>query len=145
MVLNENTMQRIINRLKRSDTIDIYGMGISNDIARAAAFKLKSIGVESYAYDGINEHYMMTNVKKHNKSAIIISLTGANSAMVRIAGYLRKNGVFVVGIGGSWGEELKKNCSEYVEVYTRKKILSLEVITSFTAVNYILDIFLPSC
>ena len=64
--------------------------------------------------------------------------------MIRIAEYLKKRNVFVVGIGNGSSEEIKKACSEYIEIYAPNYILSFEMVSAFTGINYVLDIFFTS-
>lgn len=76
--------------------------------------------------------------------AIVISLTGSNPNILRIAEYMKKNGIFVIGIIGSEYNEIANFCDEILEVYSKKQILSLEVINGLTAANYIFDILFVS-
>ena len=48
---------------------------------------------------------------------------------------------YVVGIVGRHNKEIRKWCHEIVEIPSRDSLLSLKVITSFTATTYVLDIF----
>ena len=62
--------------------------------------------------------------------------------MIRIAKYLREaTGNYVVGLAGPHSQVLRKWCHEIVEIPNRDSLLSLDVITSFSAVTYVLDIF----
>ena len=79
--------------------------------ARAAAFKLMTIGIESSAYNGLNEHNIVAGRKKKKKVAVILSFTGCNPGMVSAAKFLRDQGVYVVGMGGGAGEELRSCCN----------------------------------
>lgn len=62
--------------------------------------------------------------------------------MIDVARYLKKTtDTYVVGIIGRHNEEMKKWCDEMVEIPSRDSLLSLKVVTSFTATTYVLDIF----
>lgn len=138
--INPNALQRSINRLRSAAKIEIYGTGITMSLAEAAAFKFLSIGYESAAYAGINEHYIINDAGRHTKTAILLSFTGANPLIVRSAQYLRRQGMYTIGIGGDQ-EDLKKVCHEYFHLSCKRQILGMEVITSAIAAEYILDIF----
>ena len=56
----------------------------------------------------------------------------------------KKRNVFVVGIGNGSSEEIKKACSEYIEIHAPNYILSFEMVSLFTGINYVLDIFFTS-
>lgn len=134
------TMLRVIRKLRHVEKIDLYAAGITATAASAAAFKFMTLGIDSAAYTGLNEHYVVADKHRKNKAAIVISFTGNNPAMVSIARYLHKNGIYVVGIAGSEQPEFMCWCSDFIEIYTRNAIAGLDVIESLTATNYILDI-----
>lgn len=142
--LDAAVMGKIIEKLKSTKKIEIYGTGISHIIAKLASFKFMTLGIESAAYDGLNEHYIISTEKGEKDMALIISLSGNNPYMIRIAEYLKKRGVFVVGIGNESSEEIKKACSEYIEIHAPNYILSFEMVSAFTGINYVLDIFFTS-
>ena len=139
--LDRNSMIRINNYLQGAECIDIYGTGISYILAQSAAFKFSTLGVECSAYESINAHYLAA--RKHKKTvAFLISFTGANHTVIRMAEYLRdatKN--HVVGIMGPHHETIRPLCHEVVEISNRDSLLSLDVISSFSATTYVLDIF----
>lgn len=139
--LDKNVMNRIEQMLKRAECIDIYGTGISYLLAQAAVFKFGTLGLQCAAYESINAHYIAARKDKRTVS-FLISFTGANRAVIDMAKYLREaTNNYVVGIAGPHNEALKAWCHELIEVANRDSLLSLDVITSFTGTNYVLDIF----
>ncbi len=139
--LSKNSMNRINQFLQRAECIDIYGTGISYVLAQSAAFKFATLGVECSAYESINNHYLAAR-KSKKTIAFLISFTGANKTVTTMAKYLREaTGNYVVGILGPHNEELRNWCHEVVEIPNRDSLLSLDVITSFSATSYVLDIF----
>lgn len=142
---DKNVMIRINNYLQGAECIDIYGTGISYHLAKEAAFKFATLGIECSAYESINGHYLAA--RKNKKTvAFLLSFTGANRTVVRIARYLREaTGNYVVGIAGPHGDTLKKWCHETVEIPNRDSLLSLDVISSFAAANYVFDVFFALC
>ncbi len=141
LALDKNVMNRINNVLQRAECIDIYGTGISYILAQSAVFKFATLGMECSAYESINAHYLAA--RKNKKTiAFLISFTGANRTMIQIAKYLRKGtNNYVVGLMGPHNQVIYKLCHEIVEIPNRDSLLSLDVITSFSAVTYVLDIF----
>lgn len=137
--LNKNTMQRINNFLLHSERIDIYGTGISYYLAQSASFKIETLGVDCSAYESINMHSLASRHKKRTLS-LIISFTGANRTIRQMAKYLKKaSDNYVVGIVGPHNESIKECCDDIIEIPNRDSILSLDVINSFIAANYVLD------
>ena len=139
--LDKSSMNRINHVLQRAECIDIYGAGISYILAQSAAFKFATLGMECSAYESINGHYLAA---RKNKKTItfLISFTGANRTMIRAAEYLRKaTNNHVVGIVGPHNEVIRNWCHEIVEISNRDSLVSLDVITSFSAATYVMDIF----
>jgi DNA-binding MurR/RpiR family transcriptional regulator len=141
LMLNPNVMTRVANRLKKARKIDFYGHGISYNLARQAAFKYSSIGIDCLAHDGINEHYIAARKDHSQIVAVLISFTGKNSSIISIAKYLKRYGIYVVGISGYRTSEMVNSCDEIIQIDTKKLVLSMEVITSVISTQYILDIF----
>ena len=141
LAFDKNVMNRINNVIQRAECIDIYGTGISYIVAQAAVFKFATLGLECSAYESINAHYLAA--RKHKKTiAFLISFTGANRTVIQMAKYLREaTNNYVVGLMGPHDQVIRRWCHEIVEIPNRDSLLSLDVITSFSAVNYVLDIF----
>ncbi|TLQ08418.1 MurR/RpiR family transcriptional regulator [Marinilactibacillus psychrotolerans] len=139
--LDKNCMNRINNSLKNLDCINIYGTGISYMLAQSAAFKFSTLGIDCSAYERINAHAL--SAKKEKKTiSFLISFTGANRTVTRIAEYLKQStNNYIVGIVGPHHKDIQQWCDELIEIPNRDSLLSLDIITSFTATNYILDIF----
>lgn len=141
LCMDKNVMIRIFNRIKAADRIFIYGTGISYNVAEAAAFKFATLGIECYACDSINSHYLAAT-KTEKAVSFLITLTGANRSMIDVAHYLKEaTDAYVVGIVGRHHKDISQWCNEIVEIPSRGSILSLRVITSFMASIYVLDIF----
>lgn len=141
LALDKNSINRINQVLQRAECIDLYATGISYMLAQSAAFKFATLGVESSVYESINGHYLAA--RKNKKTiAFLISFTGANRTVIRMARYLREaTNNYVVGIVGPHNQVIRKWCHEIVEIANRDSILSLDVISSFSATTYVLDIF----
>ncbi|WP_411345392.1 MurR/RpiR family transcriptional regulator [Paenibacillus sp. WLX1005] len=140
LMISPQQIQRIANRLQRARKIDIYGYGIGYTLANQAAFKLLSIGVDCMAHDGINEHYIAASKKPSDMVAILISFTGKNASMLRVAKYLKEKGIYVISLTGPEKTELTQQCNENIHVDTDKTIAGMEAITSIVSIQYVLDI-----
>lgn len=139
LAIDDYTVKRIVSRLEKCDKIDIYSSGITSSCATAAMFKFLSIGKECSNYTAVNEHYIMA-VKNKDIVAILLSFTGCNPGIVRIAKYLKELGIYTIGIGGLKTDALKKQCNEYIEIYQKDLVMSLEMMTPFISMTYIFDI-----
>lgn len=142
--LNRNTIRRVVNRIRQAHYVEIYGMGITSTIAEATAFKFMTIGIQTAAYNGVNEHNIVSREDNKHCVALVISFTGCNPGMVHTARFLREHGVYVVALGGDDREDLKEYCHEFIPIYTKRRIMSMEVVTSIISTNYIMDILFAS-
>lgn len=141
LCMDKNVMVRVFNRIKAADRVFIYGSGISYILAQSAAFKFETLGMECQACEAVNSHYLSAAKKKKSVS-FIITFTGANRSMIDTARYLKETtDTYVVGIVGRHNEKIRQWCHEIVEIPSRDSLLSLKVVTSFTATTYVLDIF----
>lgn len=143
IAIDETAIRQIAKYLREADKIDIYGSGITSSCAEAAMFKFLSIGKECAVYSAVNEHYVMA-MRDKKTVAILLSFTGKNMGMVRIAKYLRQAGMRIVGIGGAESDVLRKLCHEYIAIYQKDLIMSLEMLTPYISMTYIFDILFAS-
>ena len=139
--MDESVLKKSLARIRESYLVEIYGIGAASFLAEEAAFKLVSIGIPCTAHTGINKHAMEVNKDLPRKTAILLSMTGGNSYIVSAAKYLKKNGYYLIGIGGESSPALSELCSEYYSTATGEDFVSLEIINSTTAMRYVLDVF----
>lgn len=140
---NYDDIKRIVKQLNNADKIDIYCSGITSSCATAAMFKFFSIGKECAVYSAINEHYLMS-VKDKKIISILLSFTGENSGMIHIAKYLKRLGMYTIGIGSNEKVALKNQCNEYIGVYQKNLVMSLEMLTPYISMTYIFDVLFAS-
>lgn len=138
--LGDETLARIAKVLKEVERIEIYGTGISYTLAQAAAYKFATLGIDSFALESINGHSLSAR-KKKKSVACLLSFTGANRSITQMAQYLSEGtDSYIIGIAGPHNEQLADWCDEIIEIPNRDSLLSLDVIHSFSATNYVLDI-----
>lgn len=139
LMMDTNEIKSIVEKLNYSEKIDIYGSGITSSCATTAMFKFLSIGKECSVHTTVNEHYILS-VKNKNITAILLSFTGNNPGIVHVAKYLKKLGIYTIGIGGLQSDELKKICHSYIEIYQKNLVMSLEMMTPYLSMTYIFDV-----
>lgn len=143
LTFDTDTLTRVVEKINVARTINIYATGITESCANTAMFKFLSIGKECSVYGALNEHYLLT-VHKEKMVAILLSFKGNNPGIIHIAKYLKQLGIYTVGIGGLKSDQLKKICDEYIEIYQKKLVLSLEVMTPYISMTYIFDVLFAS-
>lgn len=143
MQLEVSILQKVIKQLREADKVEIYGVGITYSCAMTAEFKFLSLGKECSVYNAINEHYEVAT-NKRKKIAFVLSFTGKNPGMIKIAKYLKKQKVTVVGIGGGGKDDLQKYCDSYLEIYQKYLVSGMEMMTPYISITYIFDILFAS-
>lgn len=144
-MLDRGMIARIARILNNADTIDFYASGITQTCAQAAAFKLQSIGKHCAVFTNFNEHYAISiQGNRKTKVSIILSFTGGNSVMLHCAKHLHDLGFYTIGIGGIVSPDLKSTCDDFLEIYQKKLVTSLEFLTPYISMTYILDVIFSS-
>lgn len=145
MCMDKNVVNRIFSRMMRAERIDFYGNGITYTLAQSAAFKFSTLGMECHARESVNAHYL-TERQNQKQMAFVLSFTGANRSMIDVARYLKNTTkIFIVGIVGRHNADIRAYCDEIIEIPSRDSLLSLKVMTSYTAVTYVLDVLFGMC
>ena len=65
-LLDKNVVNRVCNRILSASFIDIYGIGLSDTIAKEMCFKLQSLGLPCSYQNGINIKYI-DNIVRNQK------------------------------------------------------------------------------
>lgn len=138
--LEKQTFLRVMQRIRKAKKVDIYGAGVTQSIAQLVSFKFSTLGIECGTYSGLNEHAILADRHPEEKVIVMLSLTGGNPTMLHIAQWLRGQNYYIIGIGGSTKPDLMKLCNDYITVPQGQNILGMEIIESFTAINYVIDI-----
>lgn len=138
--LNQNTINRVINRINHNEKIDFYASGLSYAIAEATAHKYNTLGVLSSAFSSINEAFLASNHNNTKTTAFIISLSGNNPLAIHHAEVLKRYGVYVVGIVGRLSKEMMKHCDEIIPLVATSALQGSETIAITFSINYIFDI-----
>lgn len=138
-LLDQNTINRICNRITNATSIDIYGIGISNTIAQQLAFKLQSIGILCAYHNGINEQYVKNMIDPKNNVSIFISLTGKNEMLKSIAEMLKEKKVYTVGILGKGSYDITNAFRDYL-LFDLSVFDDIECMCSIFAAEYITNI-----
>lgn len=140
--IDYNVITRIVNAIKASLFIDIYGQGSSYACAYEFKTKMTRLGkfvnLEAGYSDQIN--YAINSNQQH--VAILISHSGENEETIRIAKILNKTNTRLISIIGNSDNRLVKFCHYplYTGVHEKKSLSSkLEIYSSYVATQYLLD------
>lgn len=138
-LLDQNTLNRICNRISSATSIDIYGVGISDTLAKQMAFKLQSIGILCTYHSGLNEQYVKNMNDPLNNVSIFISLTGKNDTIKSILQILKKKKIYTFAILPKTTENLSQLCRDYL-MFDMSIFKDIESMCSIFAAEYIINI-----
>lgn len=141
-LIDKIAFQRILRIIKQTDVINIYGSSVNYEIAKAASYKLSTLGYTATAQSGANLQYIANSAKKKDKKPVSIILTHSdkNIEIIRIGKQLKNAGMPIISIVGSKNSDLGLLSDESLELYKTKDIFSLSSITYLVSLNYIFDL-----
>lgn len=139
LLLDKNIMIRACNRLLNAQSIDIYGIGISEVIAKQMSFKLQSIGFNCTCQNGLNYAYIK-NMKECQKNvSVLISLTGVNDAIMNIAKILKEKKIYTVVILGKKENQIQELGYDIL-LFDTNEYEDIDIMCSAFAAEYIVNL-----
>ena len=144
--LDKRTALEAAGRIMRARKVELYGTGVTQAAAELAAFKFEVLGIPCSVRTGVNDHYRFADEHARETVAIVFSFTGGNAHAVRAAESAREAGSYVLGIGGDLtpldGKPclLREACSAYLETGALRSLSALDVLLSFQATSYLIDV-----
>lgn len=97
--IDQHLLQRLINRIRSSHMIDVYGTGISGIYAEQLAFDLAGLNYPCRYMSGANAHYLQ-NADNVHTMAIVYSFTGESAAMIDLVNELSVHHIWTAGLIG---------------------------------------------
>lgn len=143
LLIDTSVFLRVAQRLLKANMIDIYGVGISETLAKQLFFQLQSLGLNCCFHDGINKNYIMKSHHSHRLS-VLITLTGMNETVYHIAQMLKQKQVYTVLISG-WDNQLLEAQCDAVLKFGYRIYDDIDTICSVFACKYVIDILTSTC
>lgn len=143
LLLDTKVLSRVALRLLKANMIDIYGVGISETLAKQLFFQLQSLGLNCCFHDGINKNYVL---KSHhlNRVSILITLTGMNETVYHVAQLLKQKKIYTVLISG-WDNQLLESQCDDVLKFGYKVYDDMDTVCSVFAGKYVIDVLTSTC
>ena len=140
--LEQGTVLKIKHFLETADNIIFFGTGISYCLAEACAYKLETLGYNVKTYNSLHRHFLANSTPETRNLYFLISFTGENRSIIEIARYLSaKQEKQTVALAGPHFTELKKYCRYLIELPNRDNELTMDVMYSSIALNFVGDLF----
>ncbi|MBF0580013.1 MurR/RpiR family transcriptional regulator [Erysipelotrichaceae bacterium RD49] len=144
-VIRHSAMMQNVHQIKKAGAIlhsasfiDIYCLGIIQAAGLAAQYKFQSIGRACAVHTGINDHYML-GTKDANHAALLLSFTGNNPQIAKIAQLLKELKIPSVGIMGS-GKQASSFCTVCLPLYEDQNVAAMEFMDPLYSMLFIIDL-----
>lgn len=139
-LISQEELVRVVQIIKQSSKIDIYGRGASNSVGEDFHYKLFRLGFNVEIYRGVDLQYMQAQNSDATHCALVISSTGETPEILKIAEILNAKGTPVITLTGSQDSELLKHSDYPLYFKCFESNLRVGAITSRSAMQYVLDI-----
>lgn len=139
LLIDKNVLTRVCNRILSSSFIDIYGIGISDTIAKQMVFKLQALDLPCSFQNGINLLHIQNIRHPSNHVAILISLGDKNVTILEIAKKLKEQHIYTVALTGVKEQELLANISDYL-LFDRTSFPDIDSMCSTFSVEYLINL-----
>lgn len=143
LLLDQNVINRVVNRILNASHIDIYGTGITDTIAKEMYFKFQILGLPCQIHNGANVRYLERIRLQKNNVSILISTSGNNKLIADIAKTLSDSHIYTVGIVSTQGNKVADYCQDIIRFDT-SLFRDVDTFCSTFAASYIVNILYAS-
>lgn len=138
-------MKKIRAMVQEAEVIEIYGTGINYGIAQNASFKFQSLGLRCQAYNELNvQNLANSNLSGKRRVSFLVSHTGANPAVLRIAKIFKQHKNPVIALCEDENSPLGKHADVHVGVINMGDLSMLSLLSYPLSCNYIFDMIYMS-
>lgn len=139
-LLNINTLGEIINHLKASNRIYLFGVGASGTVCNDLLHKL--LRIDKLAFHHSDSHIQLTSSAHIQKDdvAIAVSYSGETREILTGMRYAKKVGATTIGITQFQKNSLSKICDYVLYIPTEEKELRIGAISSRSASLVLTDL-----
>lgn len=140
MLIEEETLIKVVNMLEKAKKIDLYGTGASRNIANDVMYKFLRIGKPTTAFNENDLQVVNAVVSDESHVAILISYSGRTDDILEIAHILKQNNIPTISITGTQSNPLLKLTDVHLYVAAYETEIRLTAMASRTAMLYLFDI-----
>lgn len=137
--LSIETMMRIAARIHAAGQVDFYAFDNNVRLAQLACCHFMQIGKMALIDSSTNFQYAQALSSDKTHVAIILSRTGENKKLVRIAETLKARQAYSIVFTSSSKSTLASLCDEFIYVANTKQYLDLGYFIYSSGVKYLMD------
>lgn len=138
--INLDQLKRVAQLLKEATCINFYAFDHNLHLAKMASSHFLYAGKQAVVHDGSNAQFMQAFVAVEGHVAIIISRTGENPVLYRIAKLLTKRNIPIIVLTQSRHSKLAKLSTEYLYLYNVHRFTDMGPILFQTSAQYLFDL-----
>lgn len=138
LVLEKNTLIRVCNRLMNASSVDVYGIGLSDALARQLHIKLQMLGIYNGFQSSYNPYYFCNMKDLKNHVAIILDIGEPSDEILKIVKKLQDNKVYTVGIFNK--NYQNKNITQDTLLFDIDDEKRLTYLSATFAIEYIINL-----
>ena len=132
-------LEAILTRMEKAEVINIYAYDQNYALAQMAVYNFMQAKLPVVAYNSMNSQISSALLADKKHLAIIISRSGENRRLIRLAEILKRRGVHTVLLTVSPHSPLVSLCSEYVYIANTTNFLDLGGMLFSVGVRYFID------
>jgi len=138
--LDYEQLQMIAMNLSKAKQIDFYGTGINLYAGMIASFHFMRAGKSSTALNSVYELQINALNSDASRVAIVLSNTGENEDLIKIARALKGNHVFTIVITRIKNSTLARLSDETILIVGRNQFQDMATLSYKASMNVVLDI-----
>lgn len=139
LLLDNDTLRKVTNMLLSAKKIDLYGSDFNYFALQTMALNLSNIQKPVQTFNCVNNFYISI-LNPGDTVSLIVSHSGKNPAMMRIACELRKRHIPTIALTNSVEDSLKNLCDYTLYVFTSDEHSRIGSLQWTISVNYVLQI-----
>ena len=133
-------LNRVSELLNQATCIDFYAFDNNLHLAKNACSHFLYAGKQAVIHDSSNAQFMQAFASVQGHVAIIISRTGENPMLYRIANVLRERNIPLLVLTESRHSSLAKISTEHLYLYNVHRFTDMGTILFQTSVQYLFDL-----
>lgn len=133
-------LNRVSELLNQATCIDFYAFDNNLHLAKNACSHFLYAGKQAVIHDSSNAQFMQAFASVEGHVAIIISRTGGNPMLYRIANVLRERKIPLLVLTESRHSSLAKISTEHLYLYNVHRFTDMGTILFQTSVQYLFDL-----
>lgn len=144
-LLDHDSLRKATNLLQRAEHIRIFGGNANLLLSQDFALKMNRLGKQVAVSDITGEAFYEAYNLKENDCALLISYTGEQSYILKMAALLREHNVKILALTSIGDNQLAALADHTLRLTTRERLYSkIGNFTINTSISYLLDV-LYSC